>query len=136
MHPRVIGERNEEARRRIKTAAQSLSQTLNIPEMGALTFAEQRDTMVAQMRELEILADVLEFASENAANVATLLQNAPKTFDDFYQTATEDEQAAILETFRNILDEQDAPADETEAHEPDTDGEIPKRSPGRPRKSR
>lgn len=104
MHPRVIGERNEEARRRIQAAASSLSQTLNIPEMGALTFAEQRDMMVAQMRELEILADVLEFASENAANVVTQLQNPP--------------------------------ADETEAHEPDSDDEAPKRSPGRPRKSR
>ncbi len=104
MHPRVIGERNEEARRRIQVAAQSLSQTLNIPEMGKLSFAEQRDTQVAQMRELEILADVLEFASENAANVVTQLLNPP--------------------------------ADETEAHEPDRDDESPKRSPGRPRKSR
>lgn len=137
MHPRVIGERKDEAQRRIQFAALSLSQSLGIAPMGAVSEPEKRDSGVRQMRELELVADVLEASAESAANKVMLLDNAPKTLEQFIATLPEDEQTAILEAFaRGIQDDDDPalgdghnpdePADETESH-----AEKPRR--GRPR---
>jgi hypothetical protein len=52
--------RNQEARRRIKDAAAELGDALGIPPLEHPTAIEQRQPAVAQMRELECLADHLE----------------------------------------------------------------------------
>lgn len=52
--------RNREARRRITEAAQSLADTLGIPPLAHPSTNEQRQPAVAQMRELEQLADLLD----------------------------------------------------------------------------
>lgn len=58
MHARNINARNEAARQRIKAAAV----TLTGRELDTMTAQEQRDPAVAQMRELEIIAAMLEDA--------------------------------------------------------------------------
>lgn len=52
--------RNQEARRRIKDAAKTIGEALNLPPLSHPTAIEQRQPAVAQMRELECLADHLE----------------------------------------------------------------------------
>ncbi len=135
MHPRVIGERKEAAQRRIQVAAQSLSTSLDIAPMGVVSEPEKRDSNVRQMRELELVADVLEQAAESAGNKVAALDNAPKTLDGFIATLPEDEQFAIRNAFSFGIDDGSAPddghdlgepADETESH-----AEKPRR--GRPK---
>lgn len=60
MHPRNIAVRNEAARRRIRAAAAQLGDALGLAPLGEVTPIEQRDRDVAQMRELEELAVLLE----------------------------------------------------------------------------
>lgn len=60
MHPRNIAARNEDARRRIRTAAERLGDALGSPPLAAVTEQERRDRAVAHMRELETIADVLD----------------------------------------------------------------------------
>lgn len=60
MHPRNINARNEAARRRITTAAAALGDALGVPPLGQVAEPERRDPAVAQMRELEYVADLLD----------------------------------------------------------------------------
>jgi hypothetical protein len=60
MHSYNINVRNAEARRRIKDAAAALANGLGLPALGEVTGIEQRDHAVAQMRELEEIATLLE----------------------------------------------------------------------------
>jgi hypothetical protein len=71
MHPRVIGERKETAQRRIQAAVLSLTRSLDIAPMGVVSEPEKRDHDVRQMRELELVADVLEQAAESAVKERT-----------------------------------------------------------------
>ena len=52
--------RNQEARRRIKNAAAELGQALGVPALETPTAIELRQPAVAQMRELECIAQLLE----------------------------------------------------------------------------
>ena len=52
--------RNQEARRRIKDAAAELGQALGVPALIPPSAIEQRQPAVAQMRELEGIAALLE----------------------------------------------------------------------------
>lgn len=72
MHPQSIAYRNDQARQRIKTAAGALADALNLPPLETPTAIEQRQQSVAQLRELEHIAALLE----NVA--AALLQETPK----------------------------------------------------------
>lgn len=63
--------RNIDARRRIKAAAAALAQELGTPALETPTAIELRQPAVAQMRELEHLAALLE------AIVQELTTNAP-----------------------------------------------------------
>ena len=60
MHPASLAVRNTEARRRITAAASALGEALGVPPLEHPTAIEQRQPAVAQMRELECLADLLE----------------------------------------------------------------------------
>lgn len=60
MHPRNINARNEAARQRIITAAAALGDALGVPQLGQIAETERRDPAVAQMRELECVADLLD----------------------------------------------------------------------------
>jgi hypothetical protein len=60
MHPSSLDARNIEARRRIKAAAEQLGEALGVPPLEHPVPAEVRQPAVAQMRELECLADLLE----------------------------------------------------------------------------
>ncbi len=60
MHPAALDLRNREARQRITAAAAALSDALAIPALVRPTAVELRQPPVAQMRELEGIADVLE----------------------------------------------------------------------------
>lgn len=64
MHPRNIAARNEAARRRIKDAAAALTGR----DLDTMTEQERRDPAVAQMRELEIIAAMLEDAAKERGN--------------------------------------------------------------------
>lgn len=70
MHARNIAARNADARRRISAAAASLADALAITPLGAPTAIERRQFDVAQMRELEHIAELLE-------RVATALVEVP-----------------------------------------------------------
>lgn len=52
--------RNIAARRRLVEAAQALTAELGTPALETPTAVEKRQPAVAQMRELELLADLLE----------------------------------------------------------------------------
>lgn len=60
MHPSNLAARNEDARRRISTAAAALADSLALPPLEALTSHELRQPPVRQMRELETIADLLD----------------------------------------------------------------------------
>lgn len=60
MHARNLVARNEEARRRIAAAASTLADALQIAPLQHPTAVEKRQFEVAQMRELEHIADLLE----------------------------------------------------------------------------
>lgn len=60
MHPAVLDTRNREARQRITAAAASLSDALRIAPLVGPDATERRQPAIAQMRELEGIADVLE----------------------------------------------------------------------------
>jgi hypothetical protein len=60
MTPTVIDYRNIQARQRIKRAAGALADALNLPALGELEAVEKRQPAVAQMRELEHIATLLE----------------------------------------------------------------------------
>ena len=64
MHPAVLDQRNQEARRRITAAAAALVDALGIAPLVPPTAIERRQPPVAQMRELEAIADVLEAVGE------------------------------------------------------------------------
>jgi hypothetical protein len=59
MHPRNIAARNDAARQRIIAAAAALGDALGVPPLGQVAEPERRDPAVAQMRELECVADLL-----------------------------------------------------------------------------
>lgn len=60
MNAASLDARNTDARRRINAAAQSLGEALGVPPLQSPTAIEQRQIAVAQMRELEHLAALLE----------------------------------------------------------------------------
>lgn len=60
MHPRNIAFRNEQARRQITTAAGALADGLGLTPLEQITELERRDRDVAQMRELECIAVLLD----------------------------------------------------------------------------
>lgn len=60
MHTRNIAARTEAARRRITTAAAALADQLNLAPLGAVTPVEWRTPGVGPLRELEIVADLLD----------------------------------------------------------------------------
>ena len=60
MHPAALDTRNRNARQRITAAAGALSDALNIAPLAGPNSNEKRQPAVAQMRELEGIADVLE----------------------------------------------------------------------------
>jgi len=60
MHPTNLAARNEDARRRISTAAAALADSLGLPPLDTLTSHELRQPPVRQMRELETIADLLD----------------------------------------------------------------------------
>ena len=60
MNLTALDMRNTEARRRIKAASAELGDALGIPKLEHPTAIELRQPAVAQMRELECLADHLE----------------------------------------------------------------------------
>lgn len=55
-----LSARNERARQRIKDAAGALGDALGLPPLAHPTAIEQRQPAVAQMRELECIADLLD----------------------------------------------------------------------------
>jgi len=60
MGPQALAYRNDEARRRIKEAAAQLAEALGLAPLGELEAAEKRQPAIAQMRELEHIATLLE----------------------------------------------------------------------------
>lgn len=60
MHPRNIDVRSTNARRRIAQAAGALADALGVPVLGEIEERERRDPAVAQMRELEEIAALLD----------------------------------------------------------------------------
>lgn len=60
MHQTSLDMRNTEARRRIAAAAASLGDALGLAPLVTPTAIEQRQPAVAQMRELEGIAALLE----------------------------------------------------------------------------
>jgi hypothetical protein len=60
MHPRNIDRRSTDARRRISEAAAALADSLGVPPLGSIAERERRDPAVAQMRELEEIADLID----------------------------------------------------------------------------
>ncbi len=60
MHLTSLDMRNTEARRRIKAAAQELGEALGVPQLVTPSAIELRQPAVAQMRELEGIAALLE----------------------------------------------------------------------------
>ncbi len=56
--------RNTEARRRIRESAAALALALDLPALVTPTAIEQRQPAVAQMRELEGIAALLEAITE------------------------------------------------------------------------
>lgn len=60
MHQRIIAERNERARTRLRVSVGALIDRLGLKTPDDMSGAERRDPAIAQMRELEILADVLD----------------------------------------------------------------------------
>jgi redox-regulated HSP33 family molecular chaperone len=60
MTPTVIDYRNIQARQRIKRAAGALADALNLAPLGEIEAVEKRQPAVAQMRELEHIAGLLE----------------------------------------------------------------------------
>lgn len=59
MHPRVISERNAKARERIAVATDTIASQLKIGSLTSISEQERRDQNVFQMRELEVIADLL-----------------------------------------------------------------------------
>ena len=59
MHPQPIAYRNEQARRKIGAAADTLAAALGLPPLQQPTAVEMRQPPVAQMRELEHIAALL-----------------------------------------------------------------------------
>ena len=68
MHLSALDARNNEARRRIMAAAQELGQALGVPALVTPTPVELRQPAVAQMRELEGIAALLEAITEELVN--------------------------------------------------------------------
>ena len=60
MHPASLAIRNQEARRRITAAAAKLGEALGVSHLEQPTAIEQRQPAIAQMRELEHIADLLD----------------------------------------------------------------------------
>jgi len=71
MHPASIAYRNDQARQRIRDAAGALADALNLPALEHPTAIEQRQPPVAQLRELEHIATLLDSVC------AALLQEQP-----------------------------------------------------------
>ncbi len=63
--------RNRDARRRINNAAATLGEALGVPPLESPSAIEQRQPAVAQMRELECLAVLLEAIVEEVEHNAT-----------------------------------------------------------------
>jgi hypothetical protein len=59
MHPRVIAERNAKSRERIAVATDTIASQLKIGSLTSIAEQERRDPAVLQMRELEVVADLL-----------------------------------------------------------------------------
>jgi hypothetical protein len=72
MHPSSLDYRNIQARQRIKGAAGALADALNLPALGDVSAVEARQPAVAQMRELEHIAALLE-----SVCAALIAQEAP-----------------------------------------------------------
>ena len=68
MHLSALDARNNEARRKILAAAQELGQALGVPALETPTPVELRQPAVAQMRELEGIAALLEAITEELVN--------------------------------------------------------------------
>ena len=64
MHLSALDARNTEARRKILAAAQTLGQALGAPALVTPSAVELRQPAVAQMRELEGIAALLEAITE------------------------------------------------------------------------
>ena len=62
MHHDILATREAAARQRIRSAAAALAGALGLPPLEAVTPVEQRQRAVAQMRELETIADLLDAA--------------------------------------------------------------------------
>jgi hypothetical protein len=60
MHQSSLDARNIEARRKITAAAAELGRALGVPSLETPSAVEQRQPAVAQMRELEHIAALLE----------------------------------------------------------------------------
>lgn len=68
MHPTVIDTRNQAARQRITAAAAALADALGVAPLARPTPIEQRQPALAQMRELEGIADVMESVARALAS--------------------------------------------------------------------
>ncbi len=63
MHPRALDERASAARKKLKSAAERLSERLDIGEIAEIDPRDRRDPAIFAMRELEVLADFLDKAA-------------------------------------------------------------------------
>ena len=68
MHLSALDARNTDARRRIVAAAATLGEALGVPPLSHPTAIELRQPAVAQMRELEGIAALLEAITEELVN--------------------------------------------------------------------
>lgn len=71
MHLSALDARNKEARRRILSAAVSLGEALGVPPLETPSAIELRQPAVAQMRELEGIAALLEAITEELTHATT-----------------------------------------------------------------
>jgi hypothetical protein len=70
MHLSALDARNTEARRRIVAAAATLGEALGVPPLVTPTPVELRQPAVAQMRELEGIAALLEAITEELTHAS------------------------------------------------------------------
>lgn len=63
MHPRNIAAHNAAARETIRAAAAGLADELGLEPLATITEGERRDRDVAQMRELECIAALIDQAA-------------------------------------------------------------------------
>ncbi len=63
MHPRILDERATAARKKLASAAERLAERLDIPALEPIDPRDTRDPAVFAMRELEVIAELMDRAA-------------------------------------------------------------------------